>query len=170
MKTTNKKYSEWTAEEKAAYKAKREAYWKKRDEDLVNNFANLTKELESLKVPQKVLDLLSACKKGSGVEKGAKSASDRETYLTAIFGSETPTKGQVASYLAIGLRGPNGERLNANETMGQFISRVGDANYKYDANTISSMVWYLKRRGHQVANDRNAATVTYIGFTAPVTE
>jgi len=166
-KKETKKYSEWTAEEKAAYKAKREAYWKKRDEDLQSNFALLTKELEALKAKPEIMALLAACKKGAGVEKGDRAVGNRETYLTAIFGSETPAIGQVASYLFIGVRGPQGERMNAGETMAQFVTRVGDCAYKYDANTISSMVWYLKKRGHVVENDREKATVTYIRFTQP---
>jgi hypothetical protein len=166
-KTVAKKYSEWTAEEKAAYKAKRVAYWKKRDEDAASAFAALEKELVSLKAGPQVMQLLSQIKPGK------KDRSQRESgtsYLTQMFGTETPKKGQVASYLYIGIRGPQGERLNDGETMAQFVTRVGDCNYKYDANTIASMVWYLKKRGHVMINNREKATVTWIGVDAVVAE
>jgi len=164
--TKGKKYSDWTAEEKAAYKAKREAYWKKRDEDLKSNFEKLTSELEALKVDAKVLALLEACKKGSGVIKGDRAASNG-SYLNQMFGTEEPVEGQVATYLFIGVRGPNGERMNDGESMKDFVTRTGDANYRYDANTIASMVWYLKKRGHEVINNRQAATVTYVKYVKP---
>lgn len=168
--TKGKKYSEWTAEEKAANNAKRKAFYQKRDEDLAIAFQNLTKELEALNVSPEVMKLLEACKRGSGLEKGQRSSGNREGYLTQIFGNEEPQIGQVASYLYIGVRGPNGERMNEGETMGQFVTRVGDCDYKYDANTIASLVWYLKKRGHKVENDRKSATVKYLGFEAPASD
>lgn len=161
--TKGKKYSEWTAEEKASYKAKRDAYWTKRNEDAVNGFKALEEELTKLKAPQHIMDLLANTKKSAGFAKG-EGASNRETYLTAIFGSETPNVGTKATYLYIGVRGPNGERMLEGEKMGAFVTRVGDCVYKYDANTISSMVWYLKKRGHKVTNDRDASFVRYDGF------
>jgi hypothetical protein len=170
MSTKGKKYSEWTAEEKAAYKAKREAYWTKRAEDTAVAFTNLEAELKALKVDQKILDLLQAAKRGAGVEKGARQASNREGYLTQMFGTETPAEGALVSYLFIGVRGPQGERMNEGETMGQFVTRVGDCDYKYDANTIASLVWYLKKRGHKLENDRASATVKYLGFEAPAAD
>jgi len=154
-----KKYSEWTAEEKAQYKAKREAYWEKRKEDREANFAKLEKELIALKAPANVMQLLQSLRE-------KKSASrNNESYLNAIFGTDYPEKGAVVSYLFVGVRGPKGERMLPNETMGKFIGRVGDCTYKYDANTIASMVWYLKKRGHLVVSDREKATVTYLGFS-----
>jgi len=54
--------------------------------------------------------------------------------------------------------------------MGQFITRCGDCTYKYDANTIASMVWYLKRKGHMVVMDRKKAIVTYVEYKEPVPE
>ena len=165
-KKNSKKYSEWTAEEKAAYKAKRDAYWTKRNEDLVSNFSALETALVEMKASPTIMDLLKAVRRGAGADKQSGTV-NRETYLTAIFGTETPAPGQSVSYLFVGVRGPNGERMNPKETMAQFVTRVGDVAYKYDANTISSMCWYIKKRGHEINNDRNAATVTYVKAPAP---
>ena len=170
--TKGKRYSDWTADEKAAYKAKREAYWKKRTEDTVAAFANLEKELVALKAKPEVLALLAAVKKGVYLpgKDGNGQRSEKVSYLEQMFGTETPKAGQVATYLYIGVRGPNGERMNEGETMGQFVTRCGDCSYKYDSNTIASMVWYLKKKGHEVTNDRKKATVTYVKYVEPKPE
>lgn len=155
-----KRYAEWTAEEKAAYKAKKVAYLTKRNEDLTSNFAALRAELEKAKVSKKVMELLSACEKGSVAKKGAV---HRDTYLTQVFGTEEPAIGQTATYLYIGVRGPNGERLGEKESIRDFVTRLGDIKYAIDANTISSMVWYLRKRGYKIDNNRDLATVTFLG-------
>lgn len=152
-----KSYSEWTAEEKAQYKAKKAAYLLKRSEDTAKSFELLESELKKLNASPKVFELVEKCK-----SRGKGGASNRETYMSIIFGNENPAPNTKVSYLFIGIRGPNGERLKQGESIREFVTRVGDVNYKYDANTISSMVWYLNRRGYTVTNDKNAATVTFV--------
>jgi hypothetical protein len=161
-----KKYADYTAEEKAEYKAKRDAYWLKREEDAKASFSALESELRKLNVGANVLDLVTKCKQLSGVEKGVRQQS--EGYLTAVFGTENPTVGQKSSYLYIGIRGKNGERLNEGETLGQLVTRTGDVSYKYSSNDISSICWYLRQRGHKVKSDKVSMTVTYEGFEKPV--
>lgn len=161
-----KKYSEWTAEEKAENRAKRKAIYDKRREEAIENFKKLEKELVALKAGPKVMDLLTKVKQGSGLEKGPRQMGSRESYLVQMFGTEEPKVGQTVSYLFIGVRGPEGERMNENETLGEFVKRTGDADYKYDANSIASIVWYLKKKGYQLENDRASATVKYLGFEA----
>ena len=159
-----KKYADYTPEEKAQYKEKREAYWKKREETAYNSYVQLKEELEKLKASTEIMQLLDTMVKASGIVKGGGSGtSSRETYLTAIFGTETPTEGQTVSFQQIGVRGPNGERLKDKETLAQFVTRVGDISYKYDKTSIGQMLWYLKKRGYNVTKDDDKATVTYLG-------
>ena len=159
-----KKYADYTAEEKAQYKEKRDAYWKKREETAYNSYVQLKEELEKLKASDTVMSLLDIMVKASGIVKGGGSGtSSRETYLTAIFGTETPTKGQTVTFQYVGIRGPNGERLNDNETLAQFVTRVGDISYKYDKTSIGQMLWYLKKRGYNVTKDDDKALVTFHG-------
>ena len=159
-----KKYADYTAEEKAQYKEKREAYWKKREETAYNSYEQLKKELEKLNASDTVMSLLETMVKASGIVKGGGSGtSSRETYLTAIFGTETPTEGQKVTFQYVGIRGPNGERLNDNETLAQFVTRVGDISYKYDKTSIGQMLWYLKKRGYNVTKDDDKALVTFHG-------
>ena len=159
-----KKYADYTPEEKAQYKEKREAYWKKREETAYNSYVQLKEELEKLKASTEIMQLLDTMVKASGIVKGGGSGtSSRETYLTAIFGTETPIEGQTVSFQYVGIRGPNGERLKDNETLAQFVTRVGDISYKYDKTSIGQMLWYLKKRGYNVTKDDDKATVTYLG-------
>ena len=159
-----KKYADYTPEEKAQYKEKREAYWKKREETAYNSYVQLKEELEKLNASEQLFNLLDTMVKASGIVKGGGSGtSSRETYLTAIFGTETPTEGQTVSFQYVGIRGPNGERLKDDETLAQFVTRVGDISYKYDKTSIGQMLWYLKKRGYNVTKDDDKATVTYLG-------
>ena len=159
-----RKYADYTPEEKAQYKEKRDAYWKKREETAYNSYVQLKGELEKLNASTEIMSLLETMVKASGIVKGGGSGtSSRETYLTAIFGTETPTEGQVVSFQYVGIRGPNGERLKDNETLAQFVTRVGDISYKYDKTSIGQMLWYLKKRGYNVTKDDDKATVTYLG-------
>lgn len=156
-----KKYADFTAEEKAQYKEKREAYWKKREETAYNSYEQLKKELKKLNASSEIMNLLETMVKASGIVKGG--GISRETYLTVIFGTETPTEGQTVTFQYVGIRGPNGERLEDNETLAQFVTRVGDISYKYDKTSIGQMLWYLKKRGYNVTKDDDKATVTFNG-------
>lgn len=159
-----KKYADYTPEEKAQYKEKREAYWKKREETAYNSYLKLKEELESLKASDTVMSLLDTMVKASGIVKGGGSGtSSRETYLTAIFGTENPEIGQTVTFQYVGIRGPNGERLKDKESLAQFVTRVGDIAYKYDKTSIGQMLWYLKKRGYNVVKDDDRATVTFNG-------
>ena len=158
-----KKYADYTPEEKAQYKEKREAYWKKREETAYNSYVQLKEELEKLKASTEIMQLLDTMVKASGIVKGGGGVSSRETYLTAIFGTETPTEGQTVTFQFVGIRGPNGERLKDNETLAQFVVRVGDISYKYDKTSIGQMLWYLKKRGYNVTKDDDKALVTVHG-------
>lgn len=158
-----KKYKDFTAEEKQQYKEKRDAYWKKREEAAYNSYEQLKAELEKLKASEEVFTLLDTMVKAAGIVKGGSGTSSRETYLTAIFGTETPEEGQTVTFQYIGIRGPNGERLKDNETLAQFVTRVGDISYKYDKTSIGQMLWYLKKRGFNVTKDDDKATVTFHG-------
>ena len=158
-----KKYADYTPEEKAQYKEKREAYWKKREEAAYNSYVQLKEELEKLNASEQLFSLLDTMVKAAGIVKGGSGTSSRETYLTAIFGTETPTEGQTVTFQYVGIRGPNGERLKDNETLAQFVVRVGDISYKYDKTSIGQMLWYLKKRGYNVTKDDDKATVTYLG-------
>ena len=159
-----KKYADYTPEEKAKYKEKREAYWKKREEAAYNSYEQLKAELEKLNASTEIMNLLDCMVKASGIVKGGGSGtSSRETYLSAIFGTETPTEGQTVTFQYVGIRGPNGERLKDNETLAQFVVRVGDISYKYDKTSIGQMLWYLKKRGYNVTKDDDNATVTFRG-------
>lgn len=160
-----KKYADYTVEEKAQYKEKRDAYWKKREETAYNSYIQLKEELEKLHASETIMSLLDTMVKSSGIVKGGGSGtSSRETYLTAIFGTETPTEGQTVTFQYVGIRGPNGERLKDNETLAQFVVRVGDISYKYDKTSIGQMLWYLKKRGYNVTKDDDKATVTFHGL------
>ena len=112
---------------------------------------------------EQLFSLLDTMVKASGIVKGGSGTSSRETYLTAIFGTETPTEGQTVTFQYVGIRGPNGERLKDNETLAQFVTRVGDISYKYDKTSIGQMLWYLKKRGYNVTKDDDKATVTFHG-------
>ena len=167
MKSTKgKKYSEWTTEEKAANRAKRKAILEKRKAETLANFEKLEKELVALKADAKVMDLLKSVKQGAGLEKSSRRMGNRESYLVQLFGTETPEIGTKVTYLFVGIRGPEGERINEGETLGEFVKRTGDADYKYDANSIASVVWYMRKKGYILENDRNAATIIYKGFEA----
>ena len=156
-----RKYADYTPEEKAQYKEKREAYWKKREETAYNSYVQLKEELEKLRASDTVMSLLDTMVKASGIVKGG--GSSRETYLTAIFGTENPEIGQTVTFQYVGIRGPNGERLKDNETLAQFVTRVGDISYKYDKTSIGQMLWYLKKRGYNVTKDDDKALVTFHG-------
>ena len=158
-----KKYADYTPEEKAQYKEKREAYWKKREETAYNSYVQLKEELEKLKASTEIMQLLDTMVKASGIVKGGGGVSSRETYLSAIFGTATPTEGQTVTFQFVGIRGPNGERLKDNETLAQFVVRVGDISYKYDKTSIGQMLWYLKKRGYNVTKDDDKALVTFHG-------
>lgn len=159
-----KKYADYTPEEKAQYKEKREAYWKKREETAYNSYEQLKEELEKLNASSEIMNLLDTMVKASGIVKGGGSGtSSRETYLSAIFGTENPEIGQTVSFQYVGIRGPNGERLQDGETLAQFVVRVGDISYKYDKTSIGQMLWYLKKRGYNVTKDDDKATVTFNG-------
>lgn len=161
----SKKYKDFTEQEKQEYKEKREAYWKKREETAYNSYLQLKEELEKLQASDTIMSLLDTMVKSGGIVKGGGSGtSSRETYLTAIFGTETPTEGQTVSFQYVGIRGPNGERLQDNETLAQFVVRVGDISYKYDKTSIGQMLWYLKKRGFNVTKDDDKATVTFNGL------
>ena len=109
------------------------------------------------------MSLLDTMVKASGIVKGGSGTSSRETYLTAIFGTENPEVGKTVTFQYVGIRGPNGERLKDNETLAQFVVRVGDISYKYDKTSIGQMLWYLKKRGFNVTKDDDKATVTFNG-------
>lgn len=156
-----KKYADFTVQEKAQYKEKRDAYWKKREEAAYNSFLSLKEELEKLNAPEQLFSLLDTMVKAAGIVKGA--GGSRGTYLTVIFGTETPKEGQEVTFQQIGVRGPNGERLQDGETLAQFVARVGDISYKYDKTSIGQMLWYLKKRGYNVTKDDDKATVTFNG-------
>ena len=153
-----------TTPQKRRLSTKRDAYWKKREETAYNSYEQLKAELEKLKASSEVMNLLDTMVKAAGIVKGGGSGtSSRETYLTAIFGTETPTEGQTVSFQYVGIRGPNGERLQEGETLAQFVVRVGDISYKYDKTSIGQMLWYLKKRGYNVTKDDDKATVTFNG-------
>ena len=159
-----RKYADYTPEEKREYKEKRDAYWKKREETAYNSYVQLKEELEKLNASGTVMSLLDTMVKASGIVKGGGSGtSSRETYLTAIFGTETPTEGQTVTFQYVGIRGPKGERLQEGETLAQFVVRVGDISYKYDKTSIGQMLWYLKKRGYNVTKDDDKALVTFHG-------
>lgn len=158
-----KKYADYTPEEKQEYKEKRDAYWKKREEVAFTSYEQLKAELQKLEAPDTVMSLLDTMVKAAGIVKGGSGTSSRETYLTAIFGTENPEIGQTVTFQYVGIRGPNGERLKDNETLAQFVVRVGDISYKYDKTSIGQMLWYLKKRGFNVTKDDDKATVTFNG-------
>jgi hypothetical protein len=154
-----KAYKDYTAEEKAEYKAKRDAYNAKRADNARASFATLEAELKKLGMTPTIEAALMEVKRSLHLEKGVV---NRETYLTALFGTETPKPNTTVSYNYIGIRGPKGERMNPNETVKDFVTRTGDIVYKYDATTIGQMVWYVKRRGFEVEIDKEARTVTFV--------
>lgn len=158
-----KKYADYTQEEKQAYKEKRDAYWKKREETAYNAYEQLKGELEKLQASETIMSLLETMVKASGIVKGGSGTSSRETYLTAIFGTENPEIGKTVTFQYVGIRGPNGERLKEGETLAQFVVRVGDISYKYDKTSIGQMLWYLKKRGFNVTKDDDKALVTFHG-------
>ena len=158
-----KKNADYNPEKKTKYKEKREEYWKKREGAAYNSDVQLKEELEKLKASTEIMQLLDTMVKASGIVKGGGGVSSRETYLTAIFGTETPTEGQTVTFQFVGIRGPNGERLKDNETLAQFVVRVGDISYKYDKTSIGQMLWYLKKRGYNVTKDDDKALVTFHG-------
>lgn len=158
-----KKYKDFTEQEKQEYKEKRDAYWKKREEAAYNAYEQLKGELEKLHASSEIMNLLETMVKASGIVKGGSGTSSRETYLSAIFGTENPEIGQTVTFQYVGIRGPKGERLQEGETLAQFVIRVGDISYKYDKTSIGQMLWYLKKRGYNVTKDDDKATVTFNG-------
>jgi hypothetical protein len=155
-----KKYRDFTQEEKEIYKEKRLKWEQERAETIARNFDLLEVELKNLEVSDKILQLLNVCR--NGLPK--KGTGPNVTHLTTLFGTENPEVGQVSSFDYISLRGSNGERMNAGETKKDFIMRMsGDVTWTKDERTINEMVWYTNRRGYNIAIDKNAATVTFVG-------
>lgn len=156
---SNKKpYREWTDEEKRVYEEKRKAYLEKRQKARVDAYATLGEELKKLGASKDVLELYAMVKpKGTGQQQVQSSV------LVHLFGTDEPVKGQRASFLYVGVRGPKGERMLKDEKLPAFIARVGDATFKYDASSINELVWRAKQKGHEVRIDKEKAFVEYVG-------
>jgi hypothetical protein len=153
-------YKDWSQEEKDAYQQTRKDNDAAKLNALNESFGLLLAELDSLETPERIIAMVQNIR--SKVING--STAQRTTYLSAIFGCEKPTIGTTVSYLYIGLRGPNGERLQEGETFKDFILRVGDGNIKYDDKSINQMCWYIEQKGHKVTNDKKNATVTLVSL------
>ncbi len=158
MSKPKKPYREWTKEEKEVYEAKRKAYLQKRQDERIKAYEKLGQELKSLGASAEVLRLYALVK-----PKGLGQTQVQQSVLKHLFNTDAPTKGQRASFLFIGVRGPNGERLKEGETLAQFIARVGDATFKYDASSINELVWRVKQKGHNVKIDKENCFVEYLG-------
>jgi hypothetical protein len=156
-----KNWNDMTAEEKTAH-AKAQATWKeKRAAEVKELFASLEVELEVLGAPTTITTILAKLKPlvtGGGQGK-------RETYLTAIFGTEEPADGTTVTYNMVGARGKtSGERMKEGEDFGAYVARLyankDELLIKYDSMSIGKMVNTLKKRGHIITCDNNTATVT----------
>ena len=79
----------------------------------------LEKELKRLNASKDIIALLDNFRTGT-------SSYNALSYLTRIFGTEEPAIGTKVSFLEAGLKGKNGERMNAGESMAEFIARVKD--------------------------------------------
>lgn len=161
-----KKYKDFTEQEKQEYKEKRNAYWEKREQVAMQSYEQLKAELKKLNAGENIFTMLDTMVKAAGIVKGGSGVGSRETYLTAIFGTEEPEIGMKVSFQFVGIRGPNGERMKEGETLAQFVTRVGDLSYKYDKSSITQMIWYLKKRGFNVIKDDDSATVAFLGKQA----
>ena len=159
MAKNKKPYREWSAEEKASYEAKRKAYLDKRQDERVKAYATLGEELKKLGASKEAMRLYELVKpKGTG-----QASAQQSSVLVHLFGTDEPKKGQKASFLFVGVRGPKGERMLEKETLPQFIARVGDATFKYDASSIAELVWRAKQKGHTINIDKDKALVEYVG-------
>lgn len=106
----------------------------------------LEAELKRLNASSDVLALLDHFRVGQ-------SSYNSLSYLTRIFGSEEPAIGTKVSFLEAGLKGKNGERMKAGETMAEFIARVKDIDSITDANTLQNWVWALNKK-HDIEFNR----------------
>lgn len=158
MPKNKKPYREWSDEEKRVYEEKRKAYLDKRQVERVNAYNTLGEELKKLGASKDVLALYELVK-----PKGMGQKVVQSSVLVHLFGTDEPAKGQRASFLYVGVRGPKGERMLKDETLPKFITRVGDATFKYDASSISELVWRAKQKGHEVKIDKEKAFVEYVG-------
>jgi hypothetical protein len=157
-----KRYADFTAEEKLDYDTKRKAYFANRKAQAQERFALIETELVRLKANKDVLKALAEVKKLSGVEKMDGGNGTRTTYMSQLFGTETPTDGQTASYESISLRGVNGERMLAGESKKDFIKRMdGEVDFTKSAKDIYDICWLLQKRGINVTNDKEKALVTF---------
>jgi hypothetical protein len=160
-----KKYKDFSAEEKEEYKRKRDEYWSKRNQKMQESIDALKKEVGALTkdpiVTKRIYGLIDNVQNASVKKTGTTRSSG--THLTTMFGTETPKIGQVVTFKYVSVRGPNGERLNENETVAQFVTRVGDVDFKYDDKSIHSMVWYTERRGYKIKEDVANKTLTFLG-------
>jgi hypothetical protein len=153
-----KKYKDYTPEEKAEYKRKRDEYWKKRDDSKSASFNLLESELRKLNVPANVLQLLEKCRDSKS------DVSTRKTYLEQIFGSNEPAIGTKVRFRQTQYFGINGERMGYDESLKDFIVRVGDI--KESKLKVTEMIWYCDKNGNNLEVDKINATITYKGKKA----
>jgi hypothetical protein len=112
----------------------------------------LEKELKRLNANKDIIALLDNFRTGS------QSRSNSMSYMTRIFGTEEPAIGTKVSFLEAGLKGKNGERMNAGESMADFIARVKDIDSITDANTLQNWVWSLNKK-HDIEFNRNESYI-----------
>jgi|SRR5262245_31168202 len=136
---------------------------------LANNLEALKKELIALKASDKVMKLFNAIE-ASTPKLGSGTSDANTSYLERIFGTNEPAPNMTVSLLYAGVRGPQDERLNKDETLAKFVARVGDANFIADAKTIKQWAFNMKDK-HVVKVDTVKGSVTYVAkVNAEVTE
>jgi hypothetical protein len=157
---TKVKFSTWTKEWKDAYYSYR-GYGSRNNVDkvkpILEGFTELENELKGLKVPDSILDSVQRLK----ILVQKVNDKNTETYLTAIFGTETPKEGTTVQYLMVSVRGPNGERP---QTLDEAKNFVVEGTIKYKASDIDKMVDKLKERGHNIKVDEVKKTITIISL------
>lgn len=153
--STRKSYKDWTDAEKAEYKRKDAEREQRKADERNALFAKLEAELKSLNASAEALNILQTLKNGVKLEKGAR--------LSRLFGTETPAPGTVVTFLWIGARGANGERLLPNEDIAGLVKRTGNATFVKNLN-IHEDVWYLKKQGYDIVEDDVKAIVTFKNY------
>lgn len=145
-----------------AARDKEREYKKQRKAAYRNNLMELKKVIEASNAKEKaqMLKIIASLMPSEGATSGGGSYSTIET----VFGVPNPAVGTTVTYMFVGVRGPKGERLNEGETLKEFVARVGDCTFKYDANTIYELAHRLQLRGYDVVADRKACTVTLNGY------
>jgi hypothetical protein len=162
MAKDSRKYSEWSEEEKAEYKAKRDAWIAKRKADKAAVEKELEDAINALPfVTNELKDALAKFKEGA--KSTTRASSTKETYMHKVFGTDTPAPGTVVTFAFIGMRGADNSRMTSTEsTAGDLVKRTGDVKFLFSATDINSMVWYLNKYGNSVLIDKDKMTVTFV--------